>query len=318
MDAADHWRNISGLDDDQVFRLIQQDSIDILVDLAGHTNRNRLRLLSRKPAPVQVSYLGYPGTTGLRAMDYRLTDAQADPEGASDRFYTEKLVRLEHGFLCYEPPAEPPIQEEMPAHRHGFVTFGSFNNLAKINDDVIHAWADILRRVPGAMLVLKARGLGDSSGRSTVLSGFRRYGISEERVECLGYMIGMDQHFDAYNRIDIALDTFPYNGTTTTCEALWMGVPVITFAGDRHVSRVGTSLLTTVGLTECIATGRDAYVDLATRRAGDLETLSGLRKGLRERMRHSPLMDATRFCRTLEGHYRKMLEKTVTTSNIYQ
>lgn len=304
MSVADHWRDISALNDDQVFRLIQQDGIDILVDLAGHTDRNRLRVFSRKPAPVQVSYLGYPGTTGLRTMDYRLTDVQADPVGVSDSYYTEKLVRLENGFLCYEPPIEPPCHGGAPARRNGFVTFGSFNNLAKINGDVIHAWSDILRQLPSAKLVLKARGLGDPSGRTIVLSEFQRHGISEDRVECLGHMIGVDQHFDAYNRIDIALDTFPYNGTTTTCEALWMGVPVITLAGDRHVSRVGTSLLTTIGLTDCIADGREAYINLAVKLACDIDTLDRIRTGLRERMRNSALMDASRFCRTLERKYR--------------
>ena len=317
MGIADHWRDISALNDEQAFRLIQQDHIDILVDLAGHTNRNRLRMMSKKPAPVQLSYLGYPGTTGLRAIDYRLTDAQADPEGEFDRFYTEKLVRLENGFLCYEPFVEPPIQEDTPMHRNGFITFGSFNNLAKINDDVIHAWAAILQRLPTAKLLLKARGLGDSSGRTSVYSGFQRFGISQNRVECLGHMINLDQHLDTYNRIDIALDTFPYNGTTTTCEALWMGVPVITFSGDRHVSRVGTSLLTSVGLTKCIATGRQAYVDLAVRLAVDTDTLADIRGRLRERMRGSSLMDAASFCQRLESHYRKMLQKSTAESNTH-
>ncbi len=307
MEAADHWRDISRLDDQQVFQLIQQDEIDILVDLAGHTYRNRLRMLSRKPAPVQVSWLGYPDTTGLRTMDYRLTDAQADPEGSSDTFYTEKLVRLERGFLCYEPPADAPDPVETPAIKNGFVTFGSFNNLAKVNEQIIHAWSEILQRTPGSVLVLKAPGLGDESGRTTVLSGFQRHGIQTGRIECLGHMVGMNQHLAAYHRVDIALDTFPYNGTTTTCEALWMGIPVITFTGDRHASRMGTSILTSVGLADCIAHGYDAYIDIAVRFGHDLERLAGIREGLRERIRTSPLMDTKNFCRILESEYRKML-----------
>ncbi|HYA27639.1 MAG TPA: tetratricopeptide repeat protein [Acidobacteriota bacterium] len=304
MNEADHWRDISGLDDDQAFRLIQQDGIDILVDLAGHTDRNRLRMLSRKAAPVQVSYLGYPDTTGLRTVDYRLTDEWADPEGVSDDYYTEKLVRLENGFLCYEPPVEPPFHRSVPARQNGFVTFGSYNNLAKINGDVILAWSDILRQLPGAKLLLKARGLGDPSVRATFLSEFRSHGIGADRIECLGHMIDVDQHLDAYNRMDVALDTFPYNGTATTCEALWMGVPVITFTGERHASRVGTSLLTSIGLTDCIAGGRESYIDLAVQLARDVDKLEGIRAGLRERMRSSPLMDAAKFCRTLERKYR--------------
>jgi predicted O-linked N-acetylglucosamine transferase (SPINDLY family) len=307
MGAADHWRDISVLDDDEVFRLIRQDGIEILVDLAGHTDRNRLRMLSRRPAPVQTSWLGYPATTGLETMDYRFTDAQADPEGMTERFHTEKLVRLRNGFLCYEPPALAPTPGNTPALRSGLVTFGSFNSLAKINDQVIHAWSEILRGVEHARLVLKARGLGDPSGRARILSGFRRHGIGEDRIECLGHRIGMADHLSVYQRIDIALDTFPYNGTTTTCEALWMGVPVVTYAGDRHASRVGVSLLTSVGLTECLAPDREGYVELSVRLAGDVPALDVLRNGLRERMHASPLMDAKAFCQTLENQYAAML-----------
>lgn len=309
MRMTDHWRDTAVLSDDQLFQLVRKDEIDILVDLAGHTSRNRLRMFSRRPAPVQVTYLGYPDTTGLSVMDYRLTDARADPEGVSGDLHTERLVRLEGGFLCYEPPCEPKIAGEMPASRNGHITFGSFNNLAKINADVVRAWSEILRSVPAAKLILKARGLGDPAGRDTVLSQFRTQGIGEDRIECLGHATGMEQHLQTYNRIDIALDTFPYNGTTTTCEALWMGVPVITFAGDRHASRVGVSILTTVGLTVCIAVGREAYVSQAVRLACERDYVSDLRNGLRERMRGSPLVDARRFCRELERRYRDMVAR---------
>jgi predicted O-linked N-acetylglucosamine transferase (SPINDLY family) len=309
MGAAHQWRDISKLSNDQVFRMIRDDRIDILVDLGGHTNRNRLPVFAAKPAPIQVSWLGYPDTTGLRAMDYRLTDARADPAGESDDFCTETLVRLERGFLCYDPPASSPGPGDLPVFTNGFVTFGSFNSLAKVTDEVISAWSEILRRVTGARMILKAKGLGDATGRAGIVSGFQSHGIDPDRIECLGIVADMEHHLDAYNRIDIALDTFPYNGTTTTCEALWMGVPVITLAGNRHVSRVGASLLATAGLAECVVNREDAYIERAISLAGDAQQLEVLRTGLRDRLRASPLMDHTGFTRMMEGHFRLFMER---------
>lgn len=303
--AADHWRDISRLSDEQVLSLIRDDAIDILVDLAGHTARNRLPVFAARAAPVQVSWLGYPDTTGLRAMDFRLTDDRVDPVGEADALCTETLVRLEGGFVCYAPPANAPSPGGALMLANGFATFGSFNNLAKVTDQVIRAWSAILHRVPGARLILKAKGLGDASVRARVLSEFQGHGIDGDRVECHGHIVAIDRHFDMYRRIDIALDTFPYNGTTTTCEALWMGVPVVTWAGDRHVSRVGRSLLTTVGLADCVAESEDAYIELAVALAGDVARFASLRTGLRDRMRASPLMDAAGFTRILESHFRR-------------
>lgn len=303
--AADHWRDISRLNDEQVFRQIRDDEIDILVDLAGHTDRNRLPLFATRPAPVQVSWIGYPDTTGLCAMDYRFTDSRADPEGASDVLHTETLVRLESGFLCYEPPASSPDPAHLPARRNGYITFGSFNNLSKVSAEIIQTWSEILRRVPGSKLVLKAHGLGDASVCAMIHARFRSHGIDTSRVECLGHIAEMSRHLAAYHRIDIALDTYPYHGTTTTCEALWMGVPVVTWAGDRHVSRVGKSLLTAVGLASCVADDQLAYIDLAVILANDPGKLEALRDGLRERMRNSPLMDAAGFTQVLERHFRR-------------
>jgi predicted O-linked N-acetylglucosamine transferase (SPINDLY family) len=240
-------------------------------------------------------------------MDYRLTDSRADPPGEGDAFHTEKVVRLDPVFVSFEPPADAPDCADMPVRKNGFVTFGCFNSLAKITDGVIGAWAEILRRVPDARLVLKARGLGDPAGRDRVLSAFRREGMDEQRIECLGHIVALQGHLGAYREIDIALDTFPYNGTTTTCEALWMGVPVVTCAGDRHASRVGSSLLSAVGIPECITHSRDEYISLAAALATDPKRPHALRSGLRSRMRASPLMDVAGFARMLEARYRDML-----------
>jgi predicted O-linked N-acetylglucosamine transferase (SPINDLY family) len=309
MGVVDHWRDISQLDNARISRMIREDEIDILVDLAGHTSpASRILLFANRAAPVQVSWLGYPDTTGLLAMDYRLTDTRTDPEGEADAFYTEKLVRLEEGFLCYEPATNAPAPGVVPIQVNGFVTFGSFNNILKVSDRVVRAWSEILRRIPDARLILKSRGLYDASARAAVLSRFQEHGSDVDRIECLGHVVGHDDHLGLYNRVDIALDTFPYSGTTTTCEAMWMGVPVITLEGDRHVSRVGASLLATVGLADCIANRVEAYIERAVALAGDVPRLGSLRAGLRDRMRGSPLMDAPGFTRNLEGHYRRFVD----------
>jgi protein O-GlcNAc transferase len=309
--ATDHWRDVSRMTDEQLHRQIREDAIDILVDLAGHTAGNRLAVFAARAAPVQVSWLGYPGSTGLRQMDYRLTDERADPVAVADKLHTETLVRLEGGFLCYQPPAVTPFPGNTPALTNGFLTFGSFNNLAKVTDQVIVMWSDILKRVPGSKMVLKAKGLGDPATRERILGVFRGCGVDPGRVECLGYIGGVDNHLGQYNRIDIALDTTPYNGTTTTCEALWMGVPVVTIAGDRHVSRVGCSLLTAVGLEALVADCRDAYVDVAVVLAGSIERLQEIRSQMRGQVRTSPLMDASGFTRNLERHFRRLLAASV-------
>jgi predicted O-linked N-acetylglucosamine transferase (SPINDLY family) len=300
-----HWRNIRGKNDDDVAALIRADAIDILVDLAGHTGDNRLPVFARKPAPVQVSYLGYPNTTGLKTMDYRLTDLEADPIG-QEAFHTEKLVRLPHGFLCYTPPPDATEVAALPALAAGHVTFGSFNNLAKMTPEVIGLWARILKAVPGSRLMIKNKSMKDGPTRERYLALFRDAGIGEERLDLVAWIPEAAGHLGAYTRVDIALDTFPYNGTTTTCEALWMGVPVITLAGDRHSARVGVSLLSQVGLTELIAQTPEKYVKLAVELAGDTEHLVKLRVEMRERMKNSPLCDAKSFTRDLEAAYREM------------
>ncbi len=301
--ASDHWYNTCGKSDLEVTEKIRADGIDILVDLAGHTAGNRLGAFAHKPAPVQISYLGYPNTTGLSAMDYRLTDAWADPPG-HEAYYLEELIRLPEGFLCYSPPENCPAVVSPPVESVGYVTFGSFNNLKKVTPEVIACWSEILRAVPDARLILKNRAMHETEMRERYYALFARHGVERSRIELLGWLPTRADHFASYSRVDIALDSFPYNGTTTTCEALWMGVPVLTLAGDRHATRVGTSLLQCIGLAELVARDPEDYVKRAVRLANDLKWLAEIRSGLRERMRTSTLCDGKTFARKLETVYR--------------
>lgn len=308
--AADGWREIRELEDDAASELIRGDRIDILVDLAGHTDGHRLLLFARKPAPVQVTYLGYPNTTGLDAMDYRITDSWADPpEGAGDSCYTEELVRLPRGFLCYRPDPDAPEPAPLPSLAAGRVTFASFNNLAKLNRELITLWSRILRAVPGSRLLLKAASLQDRGTRERITIWFAEQGVDAARLELHAQEKGVREHLKWYHRADIGLDTFPYNGTTTTCEALWMGVPVITLAGERHAGRVGVSLLKSLGIDSLIAETAEDYVARAVALAADLPRLKALREELRRRMDASPLCDAPSLTREIEAAYRSMWER---------
>jgi protein O-GlcNAc transferase len=253
-----------------------------------------------------VTYLGYPNTTGLATIDYRLTDALADPPGDTDSSCSEALVRLPQGFLCYQMPKDGPPTTSLPALAAGYITFGSFNNVSKVNAAVVTLWARVLRALPEAQLLLKARALADTHSRRRLVRLFEQHGVSSDRIETMPWIKGQTEHQSAYGRVDIALDPFPYNGTTTTCEALWMGVPVITLAGTTHAGRVGVSLLTQVGLPELVAASPEHYVSLALELAHDLSRLQGLRHGLRERLAASALCDAQRFTQTLEAAYREM------------
>jgi predicted O-linked N-acetylglucosamine transferase (SPINDLY family) len=302
--ASDLWRDIASLGDSDAATLIAADGIDILVDLSGHTAGNRLGVFARQPAPVQVSWIGYPDTTGLPAMDYRLTDKRADPEGHTDQYSTEKLLRITDGFLCYAPPDDAPDPGPLPCDRKGNITFGSLNNLAKVNDAVIAAWARILNAVPGSCLMLKGTALADKSACERILRRFANQGIEANRLALRHWTATTAKHLACYQDMDIALDTFPYNGTTTTCEALWMGVPVITLRGETHAGRVGLSLLNQMGLAEFAAVTADAYVELAVSLANDLPRLRTLRSTLRERMRGSSLTDGKGFCLRLENMFR--------------
>jgi predicted O-linked N-acetylglucosamine transferase (SPINDLY family) len=308
MEQVDTWRKIAGMDDDQVVKLVRDDKIDILVDLAGHTENNRMGVFAMTAAPVQVSYLGYPNTTGLSAVNYRITDEICDPTGASESFYTEKLVRLPSCFLCYRPQPDSPDTGALPALSGKSITFGSFNNYSKINQEMIKTWSAILRDLPRARLVLKFIQYKNAEICQAIKNKFAELGIAPERLELIAWVPSYTAHLAQYNRIDIALDTFPYNGTTTTCEALWMGVPVITVAGQGHRSRVGKSLLTTLGLEQLVAESVDDYVAKAVALAGNLASLAELRATLRDRMLLSPLTDALKFTRSLETAYRMMWE----------
>jgi protein O-GlcNAc transferase len=300
---VDHWRETTGLCDEDVARQIRTDAIDILVDLAGHTGDNRLGAFALRPAPVQVTWLGYPGTTGLSAIDYRLTDALADPVGA-EAHSSEALVRLPHGFHCWQPLPDTPDPGPRAPDRP--IIFGSFNNPQKLSYRAVATWSELLRRVPGSRLKLKSSWLSRGRVLESIRAAFASNGIAAERIEGAGWIAAASSHLAAYAEIDVALDPFPYNGTTTTIEALWMGVPVVALAGDRHAARVGVSLLTEIGAPELIAPTTEAYVELAVRLAGDKRALDDYRATLRAQMKRSPLLDVARFARELETAYRAM------------
>ncbi len=299
-----YYQNVYGVSDEEVIGMIGQDQIDILVDLAGHTACNRLGVLIVKPAPIQVTYLGYPNTTGMEAVDYRLTDRLADTP-QSQRFYTEELFFLPDGFLCYRPPDFAPAVAPPPAIKNGFITFGSFNSSRKINPKVIELWAQILKANDKFRLLLKFRGGREREVKDNYFVRFKQLGIAPERVKILGQM-DPAAHLRLYEQVDIALDTYPYHGTTTTCEALWMGVPVITLVGQCHASRVGLSLLGRLGLEFFVTSSPAEYVAKATVLAGKAEALSRIRASMRNRMAVSTLCDAKKFVGHVEVAYRKM------------
>jgi predicted O-linked N-acetylglucosamine transferase (SPINDLY family) len=308
--AVSTWRTIAGMPDDAVADLIQHDGIDILVDLAGHSADNRLMVFAQKPAPVQATYLGYPNTTGLATIDFRITDAIADPPGAADARHSEKLIRLNRCFLCYGvDPSLPPVGD-LPRQGNGYVTFGSFNNLHKITETTLRLWSNVLGAVPGARLLLKYRSLADAGTVAFFSNLLHHSGINPARVELLGHVPSRQQHLSTYNRIDIALDTTPYNGTTTTCEAVSMGVPVVTLAGDAHVSRVGASLLTALEMPELVASNEHDFISIATKLSSDLPRLVQLRQNLRPIMLASPLCDVAAFTREMERVYQAMVQRS--------
>jgi len=255
---------------------------------------------------VQVTYLGYPNTTGLATMDYRITDAEADPPGMTESHHTEKLVRLPTGFLCYQPPTECPPPRDARQANSSSVTFGSFNNLAKLTKQMIGVWAEILQRTPGSKLMLKAEGLASTVAQSDVHAEFASHGVVASRIQLIGFLPWLEEHLAAYHGIDIALDTFPYHGTTTTCEALWMGVPVVTLAGKSHRSRVGVSILTRARATELIASTLQDYIERAVGLAADCSRRWQIATSLRDGMRRSQLMSLAGFIAGLEAQYERI------------
>jgi len=297
--TVDVWRDIEKLSDMETARLIREDRIDILVDLAGHTGNNRLGIFAARPAPLQMTWMGYPNTTGLTTIDYRITDGVADPAG-EEANYSEKLLRLDGCFLCYQPHPDTPAGAPLPALENGHVTFGSFNNFSKINPGVLHLWAEVLKQMPDSRLLLKCPALTDAGVRDRVSAALAQLNIDAERVDLLGHTRTRQEHLALYGRVDIALDTFPYNGTTTTCEALWLGVPVLSLAGKHHAGRVGATLLSAAGLPDWLADTPDSFVATAQARAADLAGLRVLREGLRSRLAGASLCDAAGFVRRLE------------------
>ena len=287
-----HWRDIFSVTHDKVFDTLREDGIDILFDLSGHTGSNRMLLFARRPAPVQVSYIGYPDTTGLDTIDYRITDGDADPPGDGDEYHSEKLWRLPRCFLCYAPPEGSPEPTNIRPAATDAIVFGSFNNRAKISDRCFEAWVAILQRIPDARLVIKSiNGLEDDDSREGLRKRFTGQGITEDRLDIRRFDDDLEGHLRRYGDIDIALDTFPYNGTTTTCEALWMGVPVISLRGDRHAARVSGSLLACIGLDDLVAGSVEEYIAVAIALASDRSRLQALRAGMRTRLLASPLLD---------------------------
>ena len=304
---TDVWRGIRGLSAEEAAACVRGDAIDILVDLAGHTEQNVLPVLARRPAPVQVTGIGYFNTTGLPAIDYMLTDVHVDPMGTTDPSFTEEMLRLPHSHFCYTLPEDLPAVTP-PMERRGYVTFGSFNNFSKVTEEVLHLWRALLDAVPQSRLLVKSKLFGSAEGREIAAERFARCGIPVECVEMRGFTQG---HLDEYADMDIALDTFPYTGGITTCEALAMGVPVVTLRGESHGARFGESLLRNANLPELIAETPEDYVRLAVRLASSPEQLRTLRMELRSRLERSPLMDAHTYVRDVEAAYTEIWEKFV-------
>jgi predicted O-linked N-acetylglucosamine transferase (SPINDLY family) len=300
---CDHWVPCLDMSDDALAARIRADGIDILVDLAGHTGANRLLVFARKPAPVQVSYLGYPATTGLKAMDWRLVTAETDPPG-TERWHTERLYRLPRSLWCYRPPEHvPEVSPVTAARENGYITFGSMNNIAKVSDTTLAAWVELLQRLPRSRLLMTNLPEGEAKART--LQRFAARGIGAERL-CLLGKLSLSDYYKQLNAIDIALDPWPYNGTTTTCQSLWMGVPVVTWCGETSVARSGYALLKAIGLSELVAQDAEEYVAIAAALAGDLDRLEGLRRSMRAWLESSPLRDEAGLTRDLEAAYRAM------------
>ncbi len=304
---TDNWRNIFSVSDFDVSNIIKNDNIDILIDLSGHTGQNRLKLFALKPAPIQITWLGYPNTTGLSEIDYRFTDLITDPIGITDEFHTEKLYRLPGGFLCYKGNNSVSLPNNIPQIENRFVTYGSFNNFLKVTPEVIKVWSKILKSSPTSRLILKGSDINQNASQH--IETFAKEGVSQDRVSFYQNLPKISEHLELYNSVDIALDTFPYNGVTTTCEALWMGVPVITLLGEQHASRVGASILTNVGLENFIANDIEGYIEMAIKFANKIDLLKKMRKELRKKMLKSSLCNGSIFAKEIERAYKTIWAK---------
>ncbi len=292
---ADGWFDTNGKSSEEVAAAVRETQIDALIDLAGHTAENRTDVLAESPAPIVLNWLGYPNRHGISSMYGRIVDRITDPKDHDTDDFSEKLVRLDSCFLCYSPGDEAPQTSESPALKNGYITFGSFNNAAKLNDLTIRVWSSILNTVPHSRLLLKSWQFEDADLMTSIRKRFRAYGIEEDRIRFSTRLKSYFDHMAAYSRIDVALDPFPYNGTTTTCEALWMGVPVVCLEGDRHAARVGASLLTYSGLDNLLAASIDDYIGIAAALAQDVELLMSLRQSIRPKLAASELCDGPGF-----------------------
>ncbi|HZZ41880.1 MAG TPA: tetratricopeptide repeat protein [Tepidisphaeraceae bacterium] len=301
--CVDAWENTLSLTDEQFAQRVRDDRIDILIDLTVHAGLHRLRAFSRQPAPIQMTYLGYPYTTGLTSIDYRLTDPHLDPPGLTESIHSEKLLRLPQTYFCYQPPACAPDVGPLPFDSAGHITFGSFNRLIKLTNPVLDLWSTLLTQLPSAKLLVKSPALSDSATRDLLLSRFAKHDISSSRLELHG-PTPLPDYLSLMNRIDLALDPWPFSGGTTTCHLLWMGVPVVTLAGTTPLSRIGLSILTNTHLTDLIATTPQDYLHRAATLAQNPARLADLRATMRDRLRASPLLNAPRFTRHLESAYR--------------
>jgi predicted O-linked N-acetylglucosamine transferase (SPINDLY family) len=302
--AAKVWRNIVGLDNQKAAKLIRDDRIDILLDLSVHSALNHLLLFALKPAPLAITYLGYCGSTGLNAIDYRFSDPYLDPPESGEP-YAEKTLRLPHTYWCYQPGGNAPPPGPLPAISNGFITLGCQNNFSKVSDIAVQSWAKILAALPSSRLILHAP---TGAHRQRVLKQMDAQGVLSQRIEFVA-RLSFDQYIQTYQRIDIALDPFPYGGGISTCDALWMGVPVISLECKTTVGRSGKSILNNLGLPELLATTTDQYQQMAVRLANDLNQLKTLRSTLRDRMKSSRLMNAPAFAADVEQAFRNIWQQ---------
>ncbi|MCP4394135.1 MAG: tetratricopeptide repeat protein [Alphaproteobacteria bacterium] len=310
---ADVWRNITPLTNDEIAQLIYKDEIDILVDLSGHTADNKLPALAFKPAPIQIEYLGYPNTSGLTTMDYRIVDEYTDPSSdpQADKTASETLWRMPNSFICYQPlEGAVPDVAEAPCIKNGYVTFGSFNNVSKICDSVIATWSEILNKTPNSKLILKAKQTSDLQVKDRLLKGFLANGAKKEQIIFISHAPSLYEHLQLYSKVDVALDTFPYNGTTTTCEAMWMGVPTLCLNGDRHSARVGISIVKNVGIDDIFSSySKEEFIRKAIELSKNPNVIAETRKNLRPKMAKSHLCDQEKYIKELENAYRMMWAK---------
>jgi protein O-GlcNAc transferase len=300
-----YGRDVKDLNDSQLAEMIRRDGIDILVDTAGHTIGNRLLVFARKPAPVQVTYVGYQDTTGLSTMDYRITDAYADPPGTTEQYYSEKIMRLPRTGYCYRPPDHSPEVSPLPAKKNGHITFGSTCRVTKMTPETFDSWCRVLKAVPESKMILRSDGLQLEMVQRRVAEQFKERGIGPERLEMLGWST-LRAYMETFQRIDLILDSFPFVGHTVTCHALWMGVPLVSRVGRTHTARMGLSVLSNLGLPELVTKDENEFVEVAAKLANDLPRLEQLRTTLRGRMQASPLMDAKAFSHDIAAAYRQM------------